>query len=66
MDMVACPTFDLEHTVVVDMHIDVAQVGMGVEVSRTRLKTRYPNLEPEKPEPKPDKPEPKKPEMQFG
>jgi hypothetical protein len=33
MDMVACPTLDLGYKVVVGMHIDVAQVGMGVEVS---------------------------------
>jgi hypothetical protein len=33
MDMLACPTFDLGHKVVVDMHIDMAKVGMKVEVS---------------------------------
>jgi hypothetical protein len=33
MDMVACPTFDLGHKVMVHMHIDIAHVAMDVEVS---------------------------------
>jgi hypothetical protein len=33
MDMVARPTFDLGHRVVVGMHIDTTQVDMVVEVS---------------------------------
>jgi hypothetical protein len=33
MDMVAYPTFDLGYKVALGMHIDMAQVGMGVEVS---------------------------------
>jgi hypothetical protein len=33
MDMVAFPTFDSGHRVVVCMHIDMALVSMGVEVS---------------------------------
>jgi hypothetical protein len=33
MGMVACPTFDLEHKVVVGMHTDMAHVGVVVEVS---------------------------------
>jgi hypothetical protein len=33
MDMVVGPTFDLGHRVVVDTHIDMASVDMGVEVS---------------------------------
>jgi hypothetical protein len=33
IDIVACTTFDLGHRAVVRMHIDMAQVGMGVEVS---------------------------------
>jgi hypothetical protein len=33
MGTMACPTFDWVHKVVEDMHIDMAEVGMGVEVS---------------------------------
>ena len=33
MDMVACPTFDWGHKVVVCMHIDMTHVGIGVEMS---------------------------------
>jgi hypothetical protein len=33
MDMVAHPTFDLGRMAVVHMHIDMAYVDMGVEVS---------------------------------
>jgi hypothetical protein len=33
MDMVAYPTFDLGYKVALGMHIDMAQVGMVVEVS---------------------------------
>jgi hypothetical protein len=33
MDMVAFPTFDSGYRVVVCMHIDMAQVSIGVEVS---------------------------------
>jgi ferredoxin-thioredoxin reductase catalytic subunit len=29
IDMVACPTSDLGHKVVVGMHIDMAHMGMG-------------------------------------
>jgi hypothetical protein len=32
VDMVACPTFDLGHTVEVCMRMDMAYVDMGVEV----------------------------------
>ena len=33
MGTVACPTFDWVNTVVEDMHTDMAQVAMRVEVS---------------------------------
>jgi hypothetical protein len=33
MGTVACPTFDWVYKVLEDMHTDMAQVGMGVEVS---------------------------------
>jgi hypothetical protein len=33
MGTVACPTFNWGHKVVAGMHTDMAQVGVGVEVS---------------------------------
>jgi hypothetical protein len=32
-NMVACPTFDSRHRAVICTHIDMAQVGIGMEVS---------------------------------